>query len=149
MNRILAAVDGSALSLKAVSVAADLTRQYGAELILLTVEEEQPAAQPSRFWSQRQPAGNPAGDEVRDRTSQDAKGALSSARMAARAVGVVKISTRSSVGEPASQIVAVARSQEADLIVIANGRRGRGNGMLSGVAQKVTAHAHCPVLVVR
>ena len=44
MERIIAAVDGSAASLKAVAVAADLASKYGAELILLTVTRELSAA---------------------------------------------------------------------------------------------------------
>lgn len=40
MERIVAAVDGSAPSLKAAAFAVDLATKYGAEFILLTVARE-------------------------------------------------------------------------------------------------------------
>ena len=42
MERILVGVDGSAPSLKAVDLAADLASKYNAELVLLTVVPQKP-----------------------------------------------------------------------------------------------------------
>jgi len=54
------------------------------------------------------------------------------------------------LGRPAEEIVALARSSEADLIVIStHGRTGVGRSLLGSVAERVVRHAPCPVLVVR
>jgi nucleotide-binding universal stress UspA family protein len=54
------------------------------------------------------------------------------------------------VGEPVESIVATARSWPADLVVIgSHGRDGLNRVLLGSVAEGVTRHAPCPVLVVR
>lgn len=53
-------------------------------------------------------------------------------------------------GEPAERILALAKSLDADLIVVGtHGRRGVERLMLGSVAETVLRNAHCPVLVVR
>lgn len=56
-------------------------------------------------------------------------------------------------GEPADQIVEVAKQRDADLIVIgvraAAGRLGAATHLERATAHKVVAHAACPVLTVR
>jgi nucleotide-binding universal stress UspA family protein len=54
------------------------------------------------------------------------------------------------VGDPVESIVATARAWPADLVVIgSHGRDGLGRVLLGSVAEGVTRHAPCPVLVVR
>jgi nucleotide-binding universal stress UspA family protein len=53
-------------------------------------------------------------------------------------------------GDPAREIVRVARSIRANLLVIGtHGRTGWSKLMLGSVAQRVVATAPCPVLSVR
>ena len=53
-------------------------------------------------------------------------------------------------GEPASEIVRVARERGADLIVISShGRTGLGRMLFGSTAESVVRHARCPVLVVK
>jgi universal stress protein A len=53
-------------------------------------------------------------------------------------------------GGPADDIVKAAREWPADLIVIgSHGRSGLQRALLGSVAEAVTRHAPCPVLVVR
>lgn len=53
-------------------------------------------------------------------------------------------------GSPADEIVKAAREWPADLIVIgSHGRSGLQRALLGSVAEAVTRHAPCPVLVVR
>jgi nucleotide-binding universal stress UspA family protein len=54
------------------------------------------------------------------------------------------------VGEPAEQILRVAREEKADLIVMGtHGRRGWRHAVLGSVAEAVMRQAMCPVLTVR
>jgi universal stress protein A len=54
------------------------------------------------------------------------------------------------VGDPVESIVGTARGWPADLVVIgSHGRDGLNRVLLGSVAEGVTRHAPCPVLVVR
>jgi nucleotide-binding universal stress UspA family protein len=54
------------------------------------------------------------------------------------------------VGDPAIEIVKAAREWPADLIVVgSHGRQGVSRMLLGSVAEAVTRHAPCPVLVIR
>jgi len=148
MERIIAAVDGSTSSLKAVAVAADLASKYGAELILLTVTPELSAsltAELATYIRQEQidvPVSEPA--------SPWAENILADARLRAQANGAGRISTCFSSGDAAEEIIVQAKGRRADLIVVGSRGHGRLAGLLLGsVAQKVVTHAPCPVLVVR
>ncbi len=148
MEHIMAAVDGSAPSLKAVALAADLAKQYGAELILLTVGHELPAALTAELedYARREHISTPLGEV----SSAHAESVLAGARLEAKAKGATQITSRSALGDPAAEIIGVAQDQRADLIVLGSRGHGRLAGLLLGsVAQKVLAHAACPVLVVR
>jgi len=148
MERILVGVDGSASSLRAVDFAADLASKYNAELIVLTVVPH--------FWPQVDSAveeyarlehiPGPATELVR--TTAD--NLLDKARKKAQANSATRISAASSFGNPAHEIIAAAKDQQADLIVVGSRGHGRLTGLLLGsVAQKVISLAHCPVVVVR
>ena len=148
MERIIAAVDGSTSSLKAVAVAADLASKYGAELVLLTVTPELSAsltAELATYIRQEQ-----IDVPVSELASPWAENILADARLRAQANGAGRISTCFSSGDPAEEIIVQAKGQGADLIVVGSRGHGRLAGLLLGsVAQKVVTHASCPVLVVR
>ena len=148
MERILVGVDGSASSLRAVDFAADLASKYNAELIVLTVVPH--------FWPQVDSAveeyarlehiPGPAPELV----LTTADNLLDKARKKAQANSATRISAASSFGNPAHEIIAAAKDQQADLIVVGSRGHGRLTGLLLGsVAQKVISLAHCPVVVVR
>lgn len=148
MERIIAAVDGSASSLKAVAAAADLAGKYGAELVLLTVTPELSASLTAELetYIRQEQIDVPIGELA----TVDAENILAGARRHAQANGADRITPRSSRGDPAEEIIARAKDQGADLIVVGSRGHGRLAGLLLGsVAQKVIAHAPCPVLVVR
>ena len=54
---------------------------------------------------------------------------LAGARLTARAQGATRIATNSAFGDPAEQIIALAKERQADLIVIGS----RGHGQLAEV----------------
>jgi nucleotide-binding universal stress UspA family protein len=65
------------------------------------------------------------------------------------AAGLEAVSQRRD-GDPAEQIVDVAKSRQADLIVVGtHGRTGLRRLLMGSVARNVLHHAHCSVLVVR
>ncbi len=148
MERIVAAIDGSAPSLKAVDFAADLASKYDAELLLFNVAREftpiidaelEAYARIEHIETLASEVGLAAAETV-----------LAGARLTARANGATRISTKSAFGDPAEEIIALAKDRQADLIVIGSRGHGRLAGLLLGsVAQKVLAHASCPVVVVR
>lgn len=52
-------------------------------------------------------------------------------------------------GDPARELVRVASEENAELVVVASGRRGRGSAaLLGGVASALIRNAPCPVVVV-
>jgi len=148
MNRILAPVDGSGPSLKAAALAGDLAGKHGAELILLTVAPELSPALVAELeaYAHSEHIDTP----IQELASAESQSVLTGARQEAQAKGAAQVSMRSSSGDPAEEIIGIAREQQADLIVLGS----RGHGQLAGlvlgsVAQKAIAYASCPVLVVR
>lgn len=148
MERIVAAVDGSVPSLKAVDLAAGLAGKYDAELILVTVAREfSPVIDAELEAYARLEHIDTLGSEI---GLAAAETVLAGARLTARAQGATRIATNSAFGDPAEQIIALAKERQADLIVIGSRGHGQLAGLLLGsVAQKVLAHASCPVLVMR
>jgi nucleotide-binding universal stress UspA family protein len=146
MKRIVAAVDRSEPSLRAVDLAADLASKYDAELVLLTVGRDIAGPDPgmeayARMEHLREPMPTLLIESIR--------GELVEARDRAATMGARRISTEEFVGDPAAQILALASDSQADLIVMGSRGHGRLTGLLRGsVAQKVVPLAHCPVLVV-
>jgi len=170
---ILAPVDGSDHATKAVGVATDLARTYGAELILLhvTLQGEAPA-QLRRLAEiehlvdsppvEQLPVANlPAGlgsalrsvhENQQSRAIYQALGQqiLDIAERAARAGDVAEIEIRLVSGDPTDQIIKAAEGSSADLIVM--GSRGLGDlkGLLLGsVSHKVASLAPCTCITVK
>jgi len=52
-------------------------------------------------------------------------------------------------GQPASEILSVAKDHDVDLIIIASHRPGLQDYFLGSTAARVVRHAQCPVLVER
>ncbi|PRP95025.1 Universal stress protein F [Enhygromyxa salina] len=64
------------------------------------------------------------------------------------AAGLAKAQRRVHVGDPASEILDVAREIEANVIVIpSRGKTGLRRWMIGSVAERVVRRAQCPVLV--
>lgn len=146
---ILVPVDGSVHALKSADMAGDLAAKYDAKVILLHVMEKA--------------GGGRIPEELRELeriehvilTESDALQSvsdeiLSAARKQAQARGAAAVESESAVGDPAKQIVELARERNVDLIVM--GRRGLGDltGLLLGsVSHKVTHLADCACLTVK
>lgn len=139
-EKILVAVDLSAFSPRAVSLAGRLCGGAGS-LTLLTVVSDVlpyfdffPIEYPSADYFDTMTARSE--EELRKLAAENAPGCQ------------VDIAVRR--GYPASEIVQVAQEQGYDLIVMAtHGHSGLEHALLGSITEKVLRKAHCPVLVVR
>jgi nucleotide-binding universal stress UspA family protein len=135
-KKILVPTDMSAYSLDALGYAQEVSKLFGAEIIVLRVLE-----------SDTRKAGLD-----RDRLSEED---LEVRRELIRLLldrnvltGSVRIEVRH--GSPAREIVNAAKGLHADLIVMStHGRTGLKHALLGSVAEKVVRHATIPVLTVK
>ena len=142
-QRILVPTDGSDLSKKAVQTAVSLARLSGAQLRAISVKEPFPYS----ALSEMQP--------VPPQEFYDAQDRLATSRVqavldAAQAAGLTCKGHTVEALHPWEAILDYARSEAADLIVMAShGRRGLNALLLGSETQKVLTHSSLPVLVVR
>jgi nucleotide-binding universal stress UspA family protein len=133
VHRILLATDFSPGSARARAFASMLARRLGAELVVAHVSEPLAIV----------PGSDLAAEEVAqtERELDRVVGELKREGVAARGTVVP--------GEPATEIVALAEREHADLIVLGtHGRSGLAHVLLGSVAERVLRRARCPVLAV-
>lgn len=136
-NRIIAAIDGSEHSNRALSCAGELAERFGASLWLV---HAYPQTSDLRSYDQF--------EKLIARRKREGQSILDQAR---KILGEIngEINEELLEGPEAEAILSVAETQDIDLILM--GTRGLGSfeGMLVGsVSQKVTYHAFCPVMLV-
>jgi nucleotide-binding universal stress UspA family protein len=136
--RILAAVDGSEASDRALDKALELAEVTGAKLTALAVEGPLPAYAAT------------VGEVEEVRREKDAffERLLAATRERAEAAGV-ELDLVLRAGHAAELIGRVATEMDADLIVL--GHRGHfvRDHVLGSTADRVSEHATCPVMIVR
>ena len=146
-QNILVGVDGSESAVKAVTVAAGLSKSFGAQLTLVHVVQISAIAEQAINMSATEHLKeNPK--TIMEKLSQKV---LDEARDQAVQAGASadKISTVTADGNQAQQIIEAAKKNEADLIVVGSRGRGRLEGLLLGsVSQKISALSPCPCLIV-
>jgi len=138
-RRILVPVDGSGPALNATRTAATLAREWGAELVLLTV-----VPIPQSLVS----VAGLGQDIIDEYVEMTAREALSGAEAVLAEVGVGG-EVLVEVGFPGQAIIAEAESGGYDLVVM--GKRGMGElrGLLLGsVSDRVSHHLRLPVLII-
>jgi universal stress protein A len=138
LRAILAAADFSGCSEDAFRVACALARDYRARLIVLHIATPPPFVTHGELQKVLQrPDGYRAELEGRLRQVYSAH---------SRAT----VEYRVQDGDPAVEILGVAREARCDLIVMGtHGRTGLGRMLLGSVAEKVVRKAACPVLTVK
>jgi nucleotide-binding universal stress UspA family protein len=135
IRTILHPTDLSGEAESAFHVASSLARDYGAELVLLTVY-------PPPL----------TGAEAVDRTRPDGaiKEDLLTQLRGLKVDPTVRVEYRAEEGRPADEILVVAREVRADLIVMGtHGRSGIRRVVMGSVAETVNRRASCPVVTVR
>jgi nucleotide-binding universal stress UspA family protein len=135
-------VDGTADSLAALGFAAGLAADSGAGLVVVHVRHESGLVAGNAALTGAELAVDEALDEVEDMSRTRAEDVLAGRRVPWR--------FNVALGDPATELIAVARHEKASAIVVG----GRTHGLLGGfvigsVAQKLVRHSPVSVLVVR
>jgi nucleotide-binding universal stress UspA family protein len=140
LKKILVPVDFSGCAKKALQYAIPLAKEHEAALTLLYVV---PTICPTGDFV--------AADYAALQAEMRANGDKELAKLAVDEVrGEVSADTIVHTGSPALEIITMAKSLPADLIVIStHGRTGLKHVVLGSVAEHVVRRAPCPVLVVR
>jgi nucleotide-binding universal stress UspA family protein len=142
LKRVLAPVDFSDCSERAIEYAQELCEKYNAELHLLHVLEVQVTSTPQFTMG----LAVPDLQEESSKLAQEELKAYPDKDWAA-AHRVVRVTVP---GSPFVEIVKYAREQQIDLMVLGtHGRTGLSHVFLGSVAENVIRQAPCPVLVVR
>ncbi len=135
--KFLVPVDGSDHSMKAVETACNLAKaQPPSSLLLVAVAIELPELEEGRY--------------IADKMKVQAEAALKRAKEVAQKCGTVGEVLLATGASPAEEIVKVAQSQKADMIVIGSrGLAGKTKSFLGSTASKVVTYSPCSVLVVK
>jgi nucleotide-binding universal stress UspA family protein len=145
-KRILVATDGSTLSKKAVTSAIGLAAACGAELVALKVVPRYPQA----YFEGSIPLSVQDVSRVEKQWTETAQAAVDAVVKAAKAKNVVAKGVTAKSDVVSDAIIAAAKKQNADLIVMAShGRKGIKRLLLGSETQQVLTHSHVPVLVLR
>lgn len=145
-SKILVPVDGSEQSQRAVEVAADVAKKYGAPVVALCVYRHHSPLESSLSMVRSQQKSDTPDQALKAYASEVAAAAKSQLLEA----GVDKAEAYAKRGQPARAIVEFAEQRECDLIVL--GARGNGDtgGFLMGsVSHKVTGLSKVCCLVVK
>lgn len=138
-KKILLGVDGSVHSFKAARVAGEMARSMQADSLEVVIcYELVPAYMGEPFLEEAITARMLASEKTLETALQ--------------VIGSIpgELKTQILEGPPAEAILSVAEVNDNDLIVMGTRGLGRLAGLLLGSqSQKVVAHAHCPVLLVR
>jgi nucleotide-binding universal stress UspA family protein len=137
-DNALVAIDGSEGAERALDCAISLIERLGGKLTALVVEGKLPAYAAT--------AGEV--DEVKKEKDAYFQRVIDGAREQAKEHGI-DLETELVPGHAAEVITHYAKAHGHDLIVI--GHRGHflGDYLLGSTADRVSHHAHCPVIVVR
>jgi nucleotide-binding universal stress UspA family protein len=137
IHNILVGYDGSKPADKAFEYGLDLASKYAAQLTVLAV------ARPPEFGDDVELEAELESAEEHFREQFEQMKLRASARALAVRFEIL-------VGHPAERIVDFAQKHHIDFIALGNRGRGRfQRWVLGSVSQRVTAYAHCPVIVVR
>ncbi len=136
MKKILVAVDGSNYSNAVVKKAGALADKFGSKVTLINV------IKPLSVFHEEV-------EVVEDLQKDEARTILRKSKEALIDMGVDS-KTLFRKGDPASEIVDLAKEDDFDLIVIGSrGLSGIKMFLLGSVSKRVSEHAPCSVLVVR
>jgi nucleotide-binding universal stress UspA family protein len=135
MRKILVPTDGSAYSLRAAKYAAKLAHELGSTVSVLHVSSYHPRVRAKELVEEEEKTGA----DILSKT----KRIFDEANVS---VEVMKLT----FGHPADIICSIAEKDGFDLIVMGEkGAHEIGRFMLGSVADRVSHHANCPVLIVR
>jgi universal stress protein A len=139
---IVCPTDFSGPACTCVQAASELAEHFGAELLLVNVVPALPSVPPDPNYVFKIP-------EYEQYLHADAEKHLREEREKLVSKNV-KVRTKVGHGSAAEEVVLIAKTEGADLIVIAtHGSTGLERWVFGSVAEKVVRLAECPVLTVR
>ena len=139
MKRILVGLDGSPRASGVLATAVAIARAQGARVVLLRSVGLPPDV-PQDFWKTTE---EPLLDVLKRRAQQDLGEYVK--KVPSELIDRAEVA----VGVPWQSICDMARSMEADLVVIGSHGYAGFDRLLGTTAAKVVNHAHCSVLVTR
>jgi universal stress protein A len=147
ISKILVPIDFAACSGPVVEMAIELATRFGAGLDFFHVWQP-PAMLPMPLVVVTEPGGPPmAADDV---ARGVANAQLKTLTAQAHKAGIREVHAHVGIGNPAHEIVELAKKGKLDLIVMGtHGRGGLAHAFLGSVAEKVVRQAPCPVVTVR
>jgi nucleotide-binding universal stress UspA family protein len=141
-KKILCPIDFSDASRAALEAAADLAKRFGASLALFHAYPVPGYTFPDGSFV--------ASSKMLDELSGQAVRHMEEWKGLAQQLGVSRVEVATAIGEPAHEILAFAKAQHANLLVIGtHGRTGLQHALMGSVAERVVRRASCPVLTVR
>ena len=146
LQRVVVGLDGSEHSRHALRFITSLPLAADAELLLVAVAEKThfPRSAPSLVADQLRAAMAEVDEEERTRKQQilvDAENAITPRG---------RVQLRSVVGNPPAEIIAVAKTTGAQLIVLGSRGLGRFQRLLLGsVSERVLLHSDCTIMITK
>ncbi len=140
-KKILCPIDFSEPARAAMATAVELSRHFDAELTLFhsyqlpgyTLPEGSVVASPKMLQD----------------LADQAESHLEEWKATAQRMGAPRVQTAKSIGDPALEVVELARDGGFDLIVLGtHGRTGIRHALLGSITERVVRHARCPVLTI-
>ena len=145
-KRILVATDGSSLSKKAVSSAISMAALCGAELVAVKVTPRYPQS----YFEGSLPLSQTEVTKIEKQWAEASQAQLDAVAKSAKAKGVTAKTVVVKADIVSDALIATAKKQKVDLIVMAShGRKGIKRLLLGSETQQVLTHASIPVLVLR
>jgi len=148
-SKILVAIDGSEISMKAAVYTMDIVKKNKSQLIALTVLD---ISTPRRISSSFITAPTYGLKELEEKRKEAQQWLDKFEKLAAKESNVKLKSEiiEDPISRVGSAIVDYAERENVDLIVIGSrGRTGFKKMLLGSVASDVVTYAHCPVMVVK
>ncbi|HEV2317466.1 MAG TPA: universal stress protein [Thermoplasmata archaeon] len=140
-ERIAVAIDGSTYADRALEVASDLAKRYGAKVTVLTVAPLTAYAVSAEPW---------VPTEVLEGEVRHYKEVLAAAVAKAEGTGLSTVTGVCLEGHIAEELVAFLEKNPADLLVMGSrGLSATRRLLLGSTSDEVLHHVTCPVLIVR
>ena len=143
VDAVLVPIDGSPLSVRALSHVADTFPDASVHLLYALDHVE---STDDFDWTSLPGYWDGSSSEVRERGEE----VLADARETAESDGLTVVSAELVVGRPATSIVEYASDESIDLIVMgSHGREGLSRYILGSVAERVLRRSTVPVTIIR
>ena len=151
INKILVATDSSAVSNRAVEMAAQMAEQYDAELHIIHVIRDMQIPFEIKEIPELEPHALESFSNAREEVMRKiAESVLRLAKGKAGKSVTRNIQTVIGTGDPATSILDLAKRRKVDLIVIGTRGLGKLKGQILGsVSRKVSNNAETSCLIVR